>query len=412
MYQFLYNIGIVLLGTLMKTASVFHSKARLWVRGRKNVFAEIKSQIAENDKVIWLHASSLGEYEQGLPVFTALKAKYPDRKFALSFYSPSGFEVVKNKTWADVIFYLPLDTPQKVKELVRILHPELAIFVKYDFWFNLLTELAKNKIKTFFISAIFRSDQIYFKPQGKWFISIFQKVTHFFVQDEKSQKLLQSVGINQVTVSGDTRFDRVKMLLKRDNHLDWLVQFKQSQKLIVAGSTWKEDDELLENFINQKLTKYVKILIAPHNMNTEYFQKFKSELNAATILFSAIKEKNPADFQVLILDTVGLLTKVYSYADIAYVGGGFTRGIHNVLEPAVFGIPVLYGANFQKFIEAQELLDAGGSIVVHNQQEMDSCFTELFDNEEKRENIGLKAKNYVLQKPDSTEVILKGMIID
>lgn len=407
MYHFLYNTGIALLGAMMKIASIFHPKAKLWVKGRQGVLAQIQSHISENDKVIWLHASSLGEYEQGLPVFTALKAKYPDRKFALSFYSPSGYEVVKLKTWEDVIFYLPLDTPQNVRELVRVLHPELAIFVKYDFWFNTLSELSKNQVKTIFISAIFRKDQIYFKPQGKWFVSVFHEVTHFFVQDENSKKLLQSVGINQVTVSGDTRFDRVKMLLKRDNHLNWLVQFKQNQTLIVAGSTWKEDDELLKNFINKKLPENAKILIAPHNMNAEYFQKFKKELHLSTILYSERNEKNMSDFQILILDTVGLLTQVYSYADIAYVGGGFTHGIHNVLEPAVFSIPVLYGADFHKFMEAKELLEAGGSLIIYNQQEMDSLFSELIDNEEKRKEIGTKAGNYVWQKPDSTEIILK-----
>ncbi len=391
----------------MRIASLFHPKARLWVKGRKDVFTSIKNKISENDKVIWMHASSLGEYEQGLPVLTALKEKFPNYKFAVSFFSPSGYEVIKDRAWADWVFYLPLDTKSNAKKLIQTLHPEYAIFVKYDFWYNLLTELSENRINTIFISAIFRKNQIYFKPKGKWMVSVLKKVSRFFVQDENSKKLLHSIGITQTTVSGDTRFDRVKMLLERDNHLDWLEQFKQDKTLIVAGSTWKEDNELLKDFINSQLTPDTKILIAPHTMDPEYSRKLKAGLKPKTLLFSEKENKNPEEYQILILDTVGILTKVYSYADIAYVGGAFGKeGVHNVLEPAVFGVPVFYGPIYDKFIEAEELIEAGGALSIHNQKEFNSCLKDFIADKEKRKKTGEKAQAYILNKPNSSQIIL------
>ena len=408
MSKYIYSIGIYCLGAGMKIASLFHPKAKLWVQGRKNIFSQIENKISGNDKVIWMHASSLGEYEQGLPVLTALKEKYPEYKFAVSFYSPSGYEVVKNNNWADVLFYLPLDTLSNVKQLIRSLHPEYVIFVKYDFWYHLLHTLSENHINTIFISAIFRKDQIYFKPKGKWFVSILKKVSHFFVQNENSKQLLQTIGITQVTVSGDTRFDRVKMLLERDNHLNWLETFRQNKNLIVAGSTWKEDDDLIKNFCNQNLPENTKVVIAPHNMNTEYFQKLKTELQPKTLLFSEKENKNIYEYQILILDTIGLLTQVYSYADIAYVGGAFGKeGVHNVLEPAIFRTPVVYGPIYHKFIEAEELVENKGAWVIHNQEEFTSCLLRLISDTTTRNQMGNHAQNYILQKPNSTKIILE-----
>lgn len=395
----------------MKIASLFHPKARLWVQGRAHVFSEIQNKISPTDQVIWMHASSLGEYEQGLPVLTALKKKFPKHKFALSFFSPSGYEVVKNNCIADLIFYIPLDTPSNAHQLIELLHPGCAIFVKYDFWYHILQALAAKKIPTLFISSIFRQDQIYFKPNGKWFVSILKKVSHFFVQDENSKKLLNSIGIQQVTVSGDTRFDRVKMLSKQNNHLSWLSLFKGTNTLIVAGSTWKEDDTLLKNFINSSFFMNSKILIAPHNMNHEYFQKLKAELLPKTVLFSELSHTHPADYQVLILDTVGILTKVYSYADISYVGGAFGKeGVHNVLEPAVFASPVLFGPIYDKFIEAVELIQCGGAKVIHNQNEFNEELVELLTDTNKRYRMGERAREYVFSKPDSVQVIVDYLV--
>jgi 3-deoxy-D-manno-octulosonic-acid transferase len=405
--SFLYNAGIYFLGIGLRIASLFHSKAKLWINGRKNVFLKIQDKISREDKVIWMHASSLGEYEQGLPVLTALKDKFPGYKFAVSFFSPSGYEAVKNQAWADILFYLPLDTKSHAEKLIQILHPEYAVFVKYDFWYNLLNKLSENRINTIFISAVFRKDQIYFRPEGKWFVSILKKVSHFFVQDEGSQKLLNSIGINQVTVSGDTRFDRVKMVLERDNYLEWMDRFKQDKILLTAGSTWKEDNELIRNFINRHPAEKIKILIAPHNMNADYFRKLTAELSIPALLFSEKEDKNLNEYSILILDTIGLLAKVYSYSDIAYVGGAFEKkGVHNVLEPAVFGIPVFYGPIYDKFIEAEELVKENGALIVYNQEEFNSCLSELIANKDKRNLIGLNAQKYILQKPDSTKIIL------
>lgn len=407
MNSFLYTLGIYLLGIGMKIASFFHPKAKLWIRGRKGVFQKIEREISHNDLVIWMHVSSLGEYEQGLPLLIALRKKFPEYKLAVSFFSPSGYEVVKNKCFADFLFYLPLDTPSQAKKLIELLHPSYTIFVKYDFWYNVLQALISKNIPTIFISSVFRPGQVYFKPRGKWFVSILKKVTHFFVQDNNSKTLLNSIDIQQVTISGDTRFDRVKMLLKQNNYLDWLSIFKENSTLIVAGSTWKEDDELLKNFINSTFFTNCKILIAPHNMNVDYFQRLRAEFIPKTLLFSEIKDKNPADYQILILDTVGILTKVYSYADISYVGGGFGKeGVHNVLEPAIFASPVIYGPIYDKFIEAVELLQYGGAVIIHNQNKFNEILVELLANKEKRIIIGEKAKEYVISKPDSVQLIL------
>ncbi|CVK15385.1 3-deoxy-D-manno-octulosonic-acid transferase [Apibacter mensalis] len=407
MNSFFYTLGIHLMGAGMKIASFFHPKAKLWIQGRVQVFAEIQNRISPTDSVIWMHVSSLGEYEQGLPLLIALKKKFPEHKLALSFFSPSGYEVVKNNCMADLLFYIPLDTPSNANKLIELLHPDYAIFVKYDFWYHILQTLALKKIPTLFISCIFRQNQIYFKPSGKWFVSILTKVTHFFVQDENSKKLLNFIGIQQVTVSGDTRFDRVKMLIKQNNQLNWLSLFKGTSTLIVAGSTWKEDNILLKNFINSSFFINCKLVIAPHNMNSDYFRKLKGELMPKTLLFSELNHTNPTDYQVIILDTVGILTKVYSYSDISYVGGAFGKdGVHNVLEPAVFASPVVYGPIYDKFIEAVELIQFGGAKVIHNQNEFNEALVELLTDKNKRHKMGKKAQEYILSKPNTVQLII------
>lgn len=407
MNQIIYTIAIFFLGIGMRMASLFSKKAKLWVKGRHNLFSKIQNAIAAEDKVIWMHAASLGEYEQGLPVFTALKKKFPTHKFVLSFFSPSGYEVIKNKSWADLVFYLPLDTKKNAEKLITVLHPEHAIFVKYDFWFNLLQKLSEHTINTIFISTIFRNKQVFFKPQGAWMVSILRKVSHFFVQNENSKRLLNSIGITQTTISGDTRFDRVKMLLSKSIHLDWLEQFKQNKTLLVAGSTWKEDDTLIKKFISSYSTENIKIVIAPHNMNPKYFQKLKTELKVPTLLFSEIEGKDLQSYNILILDTVGILTQVYSYADIAYVGGGFDKeGIHNILEPAVFRIPVIFGPIYHQFIEAEEIITVGGGITIDSSIDFNIILNQLISNTTQRKEIGLKGQQYILNKPNSTEIIL------
>jgi 3-deoxy-D-manno-octulosonic-acid transferase len=405
--SFLYSLGINLLGAGMRIASFFHPKAKLWIQGRVHVFSEIENKISPTDQVIWMHVSSLGEYEQGLPLLNALKKRFSEHKFALSFFSPSGYEVVKNNCMADLLFYLPLDTLSNANKLIELLHPNYAIFVKYDFWYHILQTLSLNKIPTLYISSIFRQNQIYFKSYGKWFVSILNQVTHFFVQDENSKKLLNSIGIQQVTISGDTRFNRVKMLIKQNNHLNWLSLFKGANTLIVAGSTWKEDDTLLKNFINSPFFINCKLVIAPHNMNPDYFRKLKAELLPKTLLFSELNHTNPADYQVLILDTVGILTKVYSYSDISYVGGAFGKeGVHNVLEPAIFASPVVYGPIYDKFIEAIELIQFGGAKVIRNQNEFNEVLVELLSDKNKRKKIGTMAREYIMSKPDSVQLII------
>ena len=402
---FIYNLLISLYGAIVKLVSLFNPKAKLWVDGRKNVLQSIAENINPNDKPIWFHAASLGEFEQGRPIIEEVKNKYPNKKILLTFYSPSGYEVRKDYEGADWIYYLPLDTKSKSDEFVELVNPELAVFIKYEFWPNIINSLYKAKVKTIVISAIFREDQVFFKSYGGWMRKSLLKFSKFFVQDENSVKLLNSIGINAVQKSGDTRFDRVMDILKNDNSIDFIKEFKGNSELLVAGSTWPDDDKILIEYINNKQNK-TKVVIAPHNISADYNQKLLKKISVEAVLFSEMEGKDLSDYNVLILDTVGLLTKVYSYADIAYVGGGFGKeGIHNVLEPAVFSIPVITGPIFHQFKEAVDLNEIGGMIVVNNSDDFISEM-EIF---EKGENLGVGtiAFNYIKDNSGAQNKILK-----
>jgi 3-deoxy-D-manno-octulosonic-acid transferase len=401
----IYNLLISLYGGVVKLVALFNPKAKLWVDGRKNVLESIAENINPNDKPIWFHAASLGEFEQGRPIIEEVKKKYPNKKILLTFYSPSGYEVRKNYEVANWIYYLPLDTKSKSDKFVELVNPEIAVFIKYEFWPNIINSLHKAKVNTIVISAIFREDQVFFKSYGGWMRKSLSKFSKFFVQDNNSVKLLNSIGITQVEKSGDTRFDRVMDILKNDNTVDFVESFKGDYKLLVAGSTWPDDDKVLLEYINNTEIE-TKVLIAPHNMSKEYNQKLKERIGVKTILYSEMKDENLIDYDVLILDTVGLLTKVYSYANVAYVGGGFGKeGIHNILEPAVFSIPVITGPTFHKFKEAIELNEIGGMMVVKNSEEFLADMNR-FVLGEKTEH-GKIAFNYIKENSGAQEKILE-----
>ena len=377
---FIYSIIVSIAGLLLQIIALFVPKINLFVAGRKEVFPTLKAKIKPTDKTIWFHAASLGEYEQGLPVIERIKEKYPTHKIIISFFSPSGYEVRKNNTLADATVYLPLDSKKNVSKFIQLVHPEIVFFIKYEFWPNYLNELKSQNIPTYLISGIFREKQAFFKWYGGFYRKALDAFTYFFVQNENSLQLLHQLGKENAIVSGDTRFDRVASILERDNTLDFIAEFKNGTTTVVAGSTWHKDEELLIDFINSNSTD-TKYIIAPHNIKQDQIQQLKNNCTKKIVLYSEKEGKELKDYDVFIIDTIGILTKIYSYADIAYVGGGFGNpGVHNILEPATFGIPIVIGPNYSHFAEAIELVQIGGCISVNNPENFQAILNELISD--------------------------------
>ncbi|ESU29465.1 kdtA protein [Flavobacterium limnosediminis JC2902] len=407
---FLYNLVVQIAGFLLKTVALFSPKIKLFVDGRKSVFSTLSDKISASDKTIWFHAASLGEYEQGLPVMEQIREKFPTHKIVVTFFSPSGYEVRKNNTVADVTVYLPLDTKKNAQTFLKLVHPEMVFFIKYEFWPNYLNELKNQNIKTYLISGIFREKQSFFKWYGGFYRNALKNINYFFVQNENSKKLLQNIGFHNVKVSGDTRFDRVVSILDRDNSLDFIEQFRNDTTTIVIGSSWPKDESLLINYINQS-DDNLKFIIAPHNIKPEQIQQLKSGIAKKTVLFSEKENINLADYQVFIIDTIGILTKIYSYADIAYVGGGFGNpGVHNLLEPATFGIPIVIGPNYSHFAEATALVNIKGCISIANQNKLNQAFDLLTQNEDERYEKGHICGTFVQMNKGATNTILKHIL--
>jgi 3-deoxy-D-manno-octulosonic-acid transferase len=394
--QVIYNLGIHITQLVLKFISIFNHKVRLGVLGRKNTFSILKTKISGTDNTLWFHCASLGEYEQGLPVFKELRKTQPTYKIILTFFSPSGYEIRKNTDIADVVVYLPLDTKANAKKFLDLVHPELTIFVKYDIWPNILNELRNRQLNAILISALFRENQIYFKSYGGFMKNALFAFQHIFTQDETSRNLLKTIDYNQTTVSGDTRFDRVYSQLEQNNHLDFVEQFKEKKLCIVAGSTWPEDEDFLVDYINSIKTDTIKFIIAPHNIKTAQILKLKQSINKKTVLFSEKNVSKISTYQVLILDTIGLLSKVYSYANVAYVGGAVGKtGLHNTLEPAVFGVPIIIGEHYNRFPEAKIMLKNKGMFSVKNSKELEQQLNRLIDNIELRKTSGETNLNYI-----------------
>ena len=394
--KLIYNIGVYIADFHLKIIALFSHKLKLGVDGRAQTFNILETSISKNDKTFWFHCASLGEYEQGLPVFKVLREKYPLHKIVLTFFSPSGYEIRKNTDVADIVVYLPMDTKVNAKRFLNIVHPELTIFVKYDIWPNYLIELKKRNLRAILISALFRNNQSYFKPLGSMMRNALSAFEHIFVQNEDSKKLLESINFNNVTVAGDTRFDRVSNQLKTDNKLTFIEEFKQDKLCVVVGSSWPEDEELLVNYINSNDSKEIKYIIAPHNIKQNQIQNLTSKLNVKTVLFTEKESQNLSDYSVFIIDTIGILSKIYSYADIAYVGGAMgATGLHNILEPAVFGVPIIIGKNHSKFPEAQQMIDFGGLKSIKNEDELNSELTSIIENASKRNQMGSLNKEFI-----------------
>lgn len=406
----MYTLLIYIAKAILPVVALFNKKIKLFVHGRKTVWTTLNQKINPNTKYVWVHTASLGEFEQGLPVIKALREK--NYKIIVTFFSPSGYEVRKNTPDADIVVYLPLDTPANARKFIQLVNPIMAIFVKYEFWWHYLSQLKKTGIPTYLLSGIFRENQLFFKPYGGLMRRCLHCFTHFFVQNELSATLLKGIGFTNVTISGDTRFDRVAEILKRNNHLDFIEQFKGESLCVVFGSSWPADEDIYLQYINT-CKENVKFIIAPHNINPveiAVLKNNKQKLDRSVALFSEKDSLNLTDYEVLIIDTIGILTKVYSYADIAYVGGGMgSSGLHNVLEPAVFGIPVIIGKNYQKFNEAKELVALGGVISVSDREQYAQAMDNFIKSPEKRNRVGEINKNYIEEKKGATETFIQSI---
>ena len=408
--SFLYNIFVSLLIFGMKVFSWFNDKTKKGVEGRKQSLDKVKTVFSPSDKVIWMHAASLGEYEQGLPVLEKLKEKFPAHKILITFFSPSGYEnVIKKKHIADVICYLPFDKKSTIKEFISRFDAELFFTVKYDYWYHLLAELKQKGTRIYVISALFYERQAFFTSYGKWFVKQLKKnVDWFFHQTEFSFALAKSIGLNNSSVTGDTRFDRVKQLRERNNHVDFIADFIGDHQTIVFGSSWQAEEKIAITI--SRMNADLRLIIAPHDLKrvAHLKQSFPDAL-----LYSEIKNSQPASLnaQVLIIDSIGLLSKLYSYADVTVVGGGFhNAGLHNILEAATFGVPVIFGDHYRKNPEADVLIAAEGGKSFTEEYAAADFVLFLLNNEEELKERSDNAKKFVDEKPDAANLILRKIL--
>ena len=402
-----YNLCMIVYAALIRAVSPFNKKARLWVSGRKGMFEQMRNTIGEGERVVWIHVASLGDFEQGRPLVDYVKENYPDYKILLTFFSPSGYEMRKNYKNADYVFYIPADTKRNVRKFLDIVNPEVVIFVKYEFWLNMLAELHKRKIRTYIASAIFRRNSIFFNPFGFWWRAALHSFDTLFVQDELSKSLLEGLGVTNVVVAGDTRFDRVSAIAESAEKVAVVEEFKDNCRLFVAGSTWGPDEEILLPLINENPN--IKFVIAPHEMEEARIERILREVKGGAVRYTQLSEGGLVDKQVLVLDTMGLLSRVYGSAEWAYVGGGFGAGIHNTLEAAVYGLPVAFGPKYRKFKEARDLVELGVGRSVADEYELKSWFDELKSDDEYLARLSAIAKVYVGKHRGATEKIVQGI---
>lgn len=399
--MFIYNIGILFYKLGVYVASWFKPEVKKMRKGEKEAVSKVRKTRKDGQKWVWVHAASLGEFEQGRPLIERIKAKEPETKVLLSFFSPSGYEVRKNYNLADLVVYLPLDTPQNARKFIDALKPEKVYIIKYEFWLNYLKNLRERNIETYIVSAIFREEQIFFKWYGGIFREGLKAFRTLFVQNEESKKLLAGIGFDNVVVAGDTRFDRVSDIAKAAKQLSIAKAFADKEKTLVVGSSWAPDEELLCRWINNH-TEY-KMIIAPHHVEESRIREIESRLRRKSIRYTDCKSEKDVDgADILIINTIGLLSSIYQYGAVAYIGGGFGVGIHNTLEAAVWGMPVVFGPNYHKFKEAKELIACNGGFSITNHEEMEKVMKKVFDDS----SFGVKAGEYVKSKVGAADLII------
>lgn len=401
----IYNLGILLYGWVLRLAAPFNHRAALLLQGRRRVWGDLAA-FSGGDKVAWVHCASLGEFEQGRPLIEALRKQRPDHKVVLTFFSPSGYEVRKNYELADLVLYLPADTAANARRFIDKVQPSEVYFIKYEYWFHYFKALKRRNIPLYLVSAIFREEQIFFRWYGGWFRKLLPLVTRFFVQDERSASLLRSIGVAHCEVAGDTRFDRVKALVEQAREVPVIADFAKGQRVLVAGSTWPPDEAILANWLEQAPAD-VKIIVAPHEVHEAHVQELVARFKGGVARFSQLKGAVPAEVRVLVIDTIGLLSSLYRYGSVAYIGGGFGKGIHNTLEAATYGMPVIFGPHHKKFKEAMDLLEEGAAFAIAGQADFEQVMVGLWDGDVARlAAAGAAASAYVGRMTGATERVL------
>ena len=405
--KFIYNIIIKLYYFGIILISPFNKKAKNWIEGRKNQFQKINILENISEKRYWFHCASLGEFEQGRPIIEKIKLENPEIKIVLTFFSSSGFLHVKNYKFADYIFYLPLDTKQNAQEFIKYIKPQKVFFIKYEFWYHFINQLNKNNIPTYLVSAIFRKNQLFFKWYGCWYKNILEKFTGIFVQNLESKTLLENHNIKNVTISGDTRFDRVCKIADENIQLPIFEKFAKNNLTFVAGSTWEKDEEIIIEYINKHPNNF-KYVIVPHDISKSNIERISKNLQTKIQKLSDIKNDEISDeIRVIIVDSIGLLSKIYKYAEVSYVGGGFGKGIHNILEASVFGSPVLFGTNYKKFSEATESINLGFGFSIKNSSSFQHQINHFYNNKSALENLKIIINNYFVNKKGASDIIIK-----
>lgn len=407
--KFFYNLGIFIFWALAYLAAPFNSKAKLWIKGQKKWDLNIKEKIKPGDRTMWIHCASLGEFEQGRPVIEAIKKEIPGMKIILSFFSPSGYEIRKNYSNADCICYLPADSPENAARFIELIMPEFVIFVKYEFWNNYISALYKNQIPLYLVSGIFRNDQHFFKWYGSFFRAMLRKFDKLYVQDKGSLDLLSGIGIDNAMLAGDTRFDRVIQLTQTAREIPQLEKFRGGERLFLAGSSWRPDEEIIAQYIN-KFPDKMKWVFAPHEIDPSNIERLEKLFRVKTVRFSEFNETS-GEARVLIIDNIGMLSSAYKYAYISAIGGGFGKGIHNILEPACWSVPVIFGPNHKKFREAVELINEKGAMTFDSFGD----FSVILDNWLSDEHVYLKsaksAGDYVKKNTGATALIIKEILM-
>ncbi len=407
-----YDTGIAAYTAAIKIVSQWNPKARKWVEGRRGIFERLRAAVNSSDKpVVWVHVSSLGEFEQGRPVIEAIHERYPDYRVLLTFFSPSGYEIRKEFPAADAVFYLPADTKRNVRRFLDTVRPAVAVFVKYDYWLNYLEELRHRKIRTYIFSSLFRRDSIFFKPWGGAFRRALRTFETIFVQNEESKRMLAEIGFDNTVVAGDTRFDRAATLPAQAQRYPIVERFKGGSRLFIVGSSWRPDEDLLVPFVNAH--PEVKFIIAPHEMEEPRIERLMNECRGGAVRYSLCGEDaDPAGAHLLIVDVIGILNQLYQYADWCYIGGGFGVCIHNTQEPAAYGVPIAFGPKYHKFKEACDMIALGACRSVTTTEELEEWFAPIEHDEVKRARAARIASDYIAANKGATDLIVKTIFED
>jgi 3-deoxy-D-manno-octulosonic-acid transferase len=393
---------------MIRGASLFNDKARLWLSGRRGIFSKLANDLKGNPRVVWFHAASLGEFEQGRPVIETFRENHPGIRILLTFFSPSGYEVKKNYEGADYVYYLPIDCRRNARRFITLVNPVAALFIKYEFWFNYLDQLHKRNIPIYVFSSIFRPRQHFFRFYGGWSRRQLKKITTFFVQDENSRKLLESVGITRVIVSGDTRFDRVSGIASQKKEYPLIEQFTRDYRVLLAGSSWPPDERLVLSLLKSSDHK-LRVIIAPHEVHEERIRSILKEFaDYSPVLYSRAGQQDLSASRVLVIDGIGYLSNLYQYCDIAWIGGGFGKGIHNILEAVTFGKPVLFGPNHEKFAEALRLKEQEGAFAVDEKNFREKVF-RLLDDHAFYQKASLTCKKFIAENTGATRTIMENV---